>query len=96
MVTPSTFNVRGDGVIDAEEVVRRTEELLPEVGDRVRVWCSIRQIMMVTEDLLLKLKDLCLSKGLGITYHLASTRVRSTMHSLGTAPGHLRSLIGWA
>ncbi|GAB6943233.1 amidohydrolase family protein [Vulcanisaeta sp. JCM 14467] len=70
VVTPSTFNVRDGQVIDAEEVLRRVEELLPEVNDRVRVWCSIRQLMMVTEDLLLKAKDLCLSRGLGITYHL--------------------------
>ena len=70
VVTPSTFNVRDGQVIDAEEVLRRVEELLPEVNDRVRVWCSIRQLMMVTEDLLLKAKDLCLGKGLGITYHL--------------------------
>ncbi|ADN50014.1 amidohydrolase family protein [Vulcanisaeta distributa] len=70
VITPSTFNVRDNEVIDAKEVMRRVEELLPEAGGRVRVWCSIRQVMMVTEDLLLGLRDLCLSKGLGITYHL--------------------------
>ncbi len=70
VVTPSTFNLRDNDVINAKEVIRRIEELLPEVNERVRVWCSIRQIMMVTEDLLLGLKDLCLSRGLGVTYHL--------------------------
>ncbi|ADY01645.1 putative amidohydrolase [Vulcanisaeta moutnovskia 768-28] len=70
VVTRSTFNVRGDKITDADDAIRGIEELLPEVNDRVRVWCSIRQVMMATEDLLLKVKDYCLNKGLGITYHL--------------------------
>ncbi len=88
VVTPSTFNVRDNEVIDAKEVMRRVEELLPEAGGRVRVWCSIRQVMMVTEDLLLNLRDLCLSKGLGITYHLGEYQgeIDHTLTKHGTRP----------
>ncbi|MGC9153673.1 MAG: amidohydrolase family protein [Vulcanisaeta sp.] len=70
VVTPSTFNVRDGEVLDYKDVIHRIEELLPEADDRVRVWCSVRQIMMSSEDLLLSIKDFCLKHGLGITYHI--------------------------
>ena len=70
IVTPSTFDLGEDKVLNTKEVIRKVEDLLPYVNDRVRVWCSIRQIMMASQDLLLGIRDFCLRHGLGITYHM--------------------------
>jgi 5-methylthioadenosine/S-adenosylhomocysteine deaminase len=70
IITPSTFDIGENKLLDTKEVIRRVEDLLPHVNDRVRVWCSIRQIMMASLELLMGVRDFCLRHGLGITYHM--------------------------
>jgi 5-methylthioadenosine/S-adenosylhomocysteine deaminase len=70
IITPSTFDIGENKLLDTKEVIRRVEDLLPHVNDRVRVWCSIRQIMMASPELLMGVRDFCLRHGLGITYHM--------------------------
>ncbi|MFP3173438.1 MAG: amidohydrolase family protein, partial [Vulcanisaeta sp.] len=70
IITPSTFDIGENKLLDTKEVIRRVEDLLPHVNDRVRVWCSIRQIMMSSLELLMGVRDFCLRHGLGITYHM--------------------------
>ena len=70
IITPSTFDIGENKLLDTKEVIRRVEDLLPHVNDRVRVWCSIRQIMMASLELLMGVSDFCLRHGLGITYHM--------------------------
>jgi 5-methylthioadenosine/S-adenosylhomocysteine deaminase len=70
IITASTFDVHEDETLDIKEVLRRTEGLLPYMNDKVKVWCSVRQIMMASRDLLLEIRDFCREHGLGITYHM--------------------------
>jgi len=70
IITPSTFDIGENKLLDTKEVIRRVEDLLPHVNDRVRVWCSIRQIMIASLELLMGVRDFCLRHGLGITYHM--------------------------
>ncbi|WP_069807659.1 amidohydrolase family protein [Vulcanisaeta thermophila] len=70
VVTASTFDLINGERLDTKGVLNRTLELIGVARGNARPWCSIRQLMMASEDLILGLRDLCLRHGLGITYHL--------------------------
>lgn len=69
-VTPSTFDEGCEGALDCKKALERAEETLRMAGGRVRPWCSIREIMMASRDLLEGIRDLCERYGAGLTYHL--------------------------
>ena len=71
-VSASTLNVLEDVEVSADKVLEKTLNLLKERrrGD-VEVLFSIRQLMMVTEDLIDKVRKLCSEYRTGITMHLA-------------------------
>uniref|UniRef100_A0A7J3ZJT5 Amidohydrolase n=1 Tax=Fervidicoccus fontis TaxID=683846 RepID=A0A7J3ZJT5_9CREN len=73
VVTLATYNVLEDRSWSAEEVLRRAEKLYREWSGRsgVRVWMSIRQVMMASEDLVEGAIELARRLNTGLTLHLA-------------------------
>lgn len=72
IVTYATYNVV-DGVEteDTSRVVRKVEELINMVrGGSVKVWVSLRQLMMVNDELLDKILKLVVKHKTGFTIHL--------------------------
>ncbi len=89
VVTYATYDIYKDEYIDYREVLRRTEELLKSGGGgKVRVWCSIREVMMASEELLEGVRELCRKYGAGLTYHLGEYQgeVDYTLSKYGLRP----------
>jgi len=69
-VTCSTFDKGYIKPQDTKSVLRKVERTLRMAKGRVKPWCSIREIMMSSRDLLDGVKDLCIKYKAGLTYHL--------------------------
>lgn len=70
VVTYATYNVADGEVVEAREVLERARRLYDEYGGKVRVWMSIRQVMMATEDLIDSVLELSRRYRVGLTLHL--------------------------
>ena len=71
VVTASTFDVMNGEVYDIKEVLSNTLKLLKLRAKRISIWCSIRQLMMCSEELIRRVAELCRKYGIGLTLHLA-------------------------
>lgn len=72
VVTLATYDIVEGRRRRTEEVLRRIEELLKTVAEgSIRVWMSIRQVMMASEELVDYVLDVCRGRGIGLTMHLA-------------------------
>ncbi|MCY0860333.1 MAG: amidohydrolase family protein [Sulfolobaceae archaeon] len=69
IITMATYNVYKGEKYDHKQILNETERLLKNYGKDV-VWCSIRQIMMASKELIEGLVELCEKDNTGITYHL--------------------------
>jgi 5-methylthioadenosine/S-adenosylhomocysteine deaminase len=73
VVTYATYNLSDGDFIESEKVLKRVRDLYKtysSVSDKLRVWMSIRQIMMTTEDLVDAVIELSREYGTGLTIHL--------------------------
>lgn len=90
VVTLATYNVLEDRSWSAEEVLKRAEVLYKEWNGKngVRIWMSIRQIMMVSEELLDKVIEFAKKFNTGLTLHLAEYQgeVDYTLTKYGKRP----------
>jgi len=90
VVTLATYNVLEDRSWSAEEVLKRAEVLYKEWNGKngVRIWMSIRQIMMVSEELLDKIIEFAKKFNTGLTLHLAEYQgeVDYTLTKYGKRP----------
>jgi len=71
VVTASTFNVMNGEIYDTKEVINNTLKLLRLKTEKINIWCSIRQLMMCTEDLIESIAELCRKYKVGLILHLA-------------------------
>ncbi len=69
IITMATYDVYKGEKYDNKQILNETERLLRNYGKDV-VWCSIRQIMMASKELIEGLVELCKEANTGITYHL--------------------------
>jgi len=72
-VTYATYDIAEEKVAEPRDVLDRVERLYRDYsnrGDNLRVWASIRQVMMVSEELLEGVIGLTKKLGLGLTLHL--------------------------
>jgi len=90
VVTLATYNILEDRSWSAEEVLRRAEALYREWSSRgtLRVWMSIRQVMMTSEDLVEGTIELAKRLNTGLTLHLAEYQgeVDYTLAKYGKRP----------
>ncbi len=72
VVTYATYDRYKDEVYDYREILHRVDDMVRSYMnmDRVRVWGSIREIMMVSRELLEGVRDICKKYGIGLTMHL--------------------------
>jgi len=72
IVTYATYDIYKDEVYDSREILYRFENMIRNYRDmdRIRVWGSIRQIMMISKELLEGVRDICKKYGVGLTMHL--------------------------
>jgi 5-methylthioadenosine/S-adenosylhomocysteine deaminase len=70
VVTYATYNIADEKVAESEEVLRRVRNLYERFGGKVRVWMSIRQVMMATEDLIESIIEMSKKYRVGLTLHL--------------------------
>lgn len=74
VVTYATYDVVEERTRRASEVVERALRLYEEfngAGGRVRVWMSLRQVMMSSEELVKAVMEECRKRNTGLTLHLA-------------------------
>uniref|UniRef100_A0A7C5YU74 Amidohydrolase n=1 Tax=Ignisphaera aggregans TaxID=334771 RepID=A0A7C5YU74_9CREN len=73
VITYATYNVLEDRSWDAKEVLKKAEVLYREWNSRnnVRIWMSIRQVMMASEDLVERVIEFAKKFNTGLTLHLA-------------------------
>lgn len=73
VVTYATYDVAEEKVTEPGEVLRKVEELYRSYssgGGNLHVWMSIRQVMMVTEELMDAVMEMGRKYGVGLTLHL--------------------------
>ena len=70
VVTYATYNIADEKVAESEEVLRRVRDLYEKFNGKVRVWMSIRQVMMATEDLIESIMEMSKKYRVGLTLHL--------------------------
>ncbi|MEM2004980.1 MAG: amidohydrolase family protein [Zestosphaera sp.] len=73
VVTYATYDISEERVDEAQSVMRRVRELYRTYvgrGANLRVWMSIRQVMMVSEELMEEVIEFSREYGLGLTIHL--------------------------
>ncbi|MBP1358213.1 MAG: amidohydrolase family protein [Sulfolobus sp.] len=70
IVTKATYDIYKGEKYDVKEIINATKALIEKYkeNEHVDVWCSIRQLMMVSDELISNLRELCVDRG--ITYHL--------------------------
>lgn len=91
VVTYATYDIAEEKVAEPEEVLRKVEKLHSEYGDRganLRVWASLRQVMMVSEELMEEVLKFSREHGLGLTLHLGEYQgeVDYTLAKYGLRP----------
>jgi len=90
VITLATYNILEDRSWGIEEVLRRAETLYRDWNGRngVRIWMSIRQVMMVSEELLEKVIEFAKKFNTGLTLHLAEYQgeVDYTLTKYGKRP----------
>lgn len=91
VVTYATYDITEERVADPEEVLDRVERLYREYGGRgrnLRVWASLRQVMMVSEELMSRVIEFGEREGLGLTLHLGEFQgeVDYTLAKYGLRP----------
>ncbi|OYT50842.1 MAG: hypothetical protein B6U76_12050, partial [Desulfurococcales archaeon ex4484_217_2] len=82
IVTPSTVNmgnVPKTMKMSAENAIKRTVSLIEnwhgKANGRVRVWFSLRQMILCTQELYFKFKELARKYNVGITTHVSEAHV---------------------
>jgi 5-methylthioadenosine/S-adenosylhomocysteine deaminase len=88
VVTYVTYNIADGEVAEAREVLERARRLYEMYGGKVRVWMSIRQVMMATEDLIDGVLELSRKYRVGLTLHLGEYQgeVDYTLTKYGKRP----------
>lgn len=91
VVTYATYDIAEEKVAEPKEVLERVERLYREYGNRggnLRVWVSLRQVMMVSEELMNDVIELGGRHGLGLTLHLGEYQgeVDYTLAKYGLRP----------
>ncbi len=89
VVTYATYDLLEGTELSTEEVLRRSEDLVRRRREgRVRFWCSIREVMMASKELIEGVRELCRRYGVGITYHLGEYQgeVDYTLSKYGLRP----------
>jgi 5-methylthioadenosine/S-adenosylhomocysteine deaminase len=88
VVTYATYNIADEKVAESEEVLRRVRNLYERFGGKVRVWMSIRQVMMATEDLIESIIEMSKKYRVGLTLHLGEYQgeVDYTLAKYGKRP----------
>jgi len=71
VVTYAIYDILEGEVLDTKSVLKRAEELYRRYGRDVRVWMSLRQVMMATDELINGVLELCKKYRTGLTIHLA-------------------------
>ena len=97
VVTYATYDIFEGEPLNTSEILRRTEELVRRGREgRVRFWCSIREVMMASKELLEGIRGLCRRYGVGITYHLGEYQgeVDYVLSKYGVRPLELLDLLG--
>ena len=90
VVTYATYNLSDGDFIESKEVLMRVRELYERYGGsgKLRVWMSIRQVMMATEDLIDAVIEMSREYGVGLTLHLGEYQgeVDYTLAKYGQRP----------
>jgi len=71
VVTYAIYDILEGEILDTESVLRKAEELYGLYGRDIRVWMSLRQVMMATDELVNGVLELCKKYRTGLTIHLA-------------------------
>lgn len=91
VITYATYDIAEGRVAEPREVLERIERLYREYGSRkanLRVWASLRQVMMVSEELMSGVLEFSRRHGLGLTLHLGEYQgeVDYTLAKYGLRP----------
>lgn len=91
VVTYAMYDIAEERVAEPREVLKRVEKLYREYSDRganLRVWVSLRQVMMVSEELMNDVIEFGSKHGLGLTLHLGEYQgeVDYTLAKYGLRP----------
>ncbi|MFN3268772.1 MAG: amidohydrolase family protein, partial [Zestosphaera sp.] len=91
VVTYATYDIAEEKIAEPEEVLRKVERLHSEYSSRganLRVWASLRQVMMVSEELMKEVIEFSREHGLGLTLHLGEYQgeVDYTLAKYGLRP----------
>ncbi|MEM1831285.1 MAG: amidohydrolase family protein, partial [Desulfurococcaceae archaeon] len=91
VVTYATYDIAEERVAEPREVLKRVEKLYREYSNRganLRVWVSLRQVMMVSEELMNDVIEFGSKHGLGLTLHLGEYQgeVDYTLAKYGLRP----------
>ncbi|MEO3993788.1 MAG: amidohydrolase family protein [Desulfurococcaceae archaeon TW002] len=91
VVTYATYDIAEEKIAEPEEVLKKVERLYDTYGGRktnLRVWASLRQVMMVSEELMEGVIKLSKEYGLGLTLHLGEYQgeVDYTLAKYGLRP----------
>lgn len=70
VVTYATYNIADGKVAESSEVLKKVIDLYEGFSGKVRVWMSIRQVMMATEDLIESIIEMSKKYKVGLTLHL--------------------------
>ena len=70
VVTYATYNIADGKVAESSEVLKKVIDLYEGFSSKVRVWMSIRQVMMATEDLIESIIEMSKKYKVGLTLHL--------------------------
>lgn len=74
VITYATYDITDDKVAEPWDILKRVEALLKTYGvvsNDLRVWMSLRQVMMVSEELMNRVIELSEKYATGLTMHLA-------------------------
>ncbi len=91
VVTYATYDIAEEKIAEPEEVLRKVKKLYSEYGSsraNLRVWASLRQVMMVSEELMEGVIKFSREHGLGLTLHLGEYQgeVDYTLAKYGLRP----------
>jgi len=95
IITPSTIdvgNVPESMKISTDEAIKRTVSLIENwngrADGRIRIWFSLRELILCTQELYLKFKELSKRYGVGVTTHIseAHAEVEFSLEKFGKRP----------
>lgn len=91
VITYATYDIAEERVAEPREVLERVERLYREYDNHkanLRVWASLRQVMMVSEELMSGVLEFSRRHGLGLTLHLGEYQgeVDYTLAKYGLRP----------